>query len=183
MRLSRVALASLAVYEGIRAIERSAVRRAVFAQAVNRAVATGRQLVVVGDPVNGAWSRVTGPDYGCGDVCVDLTGCPTCPVALKADVTKPLPLASDRYVTFVSCTLEYVPDPWAAWDEILRISGDGANVFMVDVQPWTLASVLYPGADSTIVRTSSNTIDVEPVTTITKLGVVAALTGLAWLAV
>ena len=183
MKLSRVALVSLVAYEGVRALERSAIRRGVFEKAIERAVATGRQLVVVGDPANGAWSRIAGPDYQCGDVCVDLTGCPTCPTAIKADITKPLNLPSDQYVTFVSCTLEYVADPQAAWNEILRISGSGDNVFMVDVQPWTLASVLYAGTENVITRTSVDTIAAEPVSTGEKLGVAALLAGLVWLAV
>ena len=180
--IARVALASILGYEGLRAMQRDAVRTAVFEKAAQRAVDLNRPLLVVGDPYNGIWSNAMGAAYSCGSVCLDLTGCPLCPVAIKADITQPLNLASDSYVVFVSCVLEYVNDPNSAWNEILRVAGSGDNAFLVDVQPYTLTSILYPGAESVIVR-DGDVLDVQPISTAEKIGTALLLAGLAWAAV
>jgi hypothetical protein len=66
---------------------------------------------VIGDPDAGMHTRLMRA-YGCGDVCVDLNGCPKCPVTVVADITKgPIPdVADDSAVVFVSCVLEYVSE-------------------------------------------------------------------------
>jgi SAM-dependent methyltransferase len=110
----------------------------VYAAAHALARSLGRQLVVVGAP-----DAATTAGYPCGDVTVDLAKT-SCPVAVRADITKPLPFADDSVVVFVSCVLEYVDDENAAWAELNRISG--GRVFVVRVEPWTLTAFLYPGA-------------------------------------
>ncbi len=67
-------------------------------------------------------------------IVADITNCPIAE------------LAPDSSVVFVSCVLEYVPDLDAALTEIARIAGSGDNVFIVNVQPWTLTARLYPNA-------------------------------------
>jgi hypothetical protein len=129
-------------------------RRKLYDQAQTLAKETGRKLVVVGDPKGG----VTHDDYGCGDMCVDLTGCPDCvdsagkPNGVTADIGKPgaIPLPDDSAVVFVSCVLEYVPDFDEAVTEILRVAGSPDNVFVVRVEPWTFTSTTYPGARRTL---------------------------------
>jgi hypothetical protein len=76
--------------------------------AMERASALGRRLVVIGDPDAGLHTRLMRA-YGCGDVCVDLNGCPRCPVTVVADITKgPIAdIADDSAVVFVSCVFEY----------------------------------------------------------------------------
>jgi hypothetical protein len=122
------------------------VRRRVdyYALAVERAKATGRPLVVIGDPT----SRATINWYGYGDLCIDINGCPTAPHSLKADITRPgsIPYPDDSVVVFVSCVLEYVSDIKAALQEIERAAGGAENIFIVAVDPYTLASTCYPGA-------------------------------------
>jgi SAM-dependent methyltransferase len=145
--LARVALGYVAAVESMAALVRFRERSSAFRLAVDRAGALGRPLVVIGDPDGGMHTRLMRA-YGCGDVCVDMNGCPRCPVTVVADITKgPIPnIPDDSAVVFVSCVLEYVTDLQAALAEIARIAGKPENVFIVTVQPWTLTSRLYPGA-------------------------------------
>lgn len=85
--------------------------------------------------------------YGCGDITIDLAPS-KCPNSIQADITQPLSIADDSVVVVVMCVLEYVSDVNAALAEINRISG--GNLFVVRVEPWTLTSVLYPGAKRTL---------------------------------
>ena len=144
---ARVVLGYVALVEGSAALIRFRERSAAFKSAVERATALGRRLIVIGDPDAGFHTRLMRA-YGCGDVCVDLNGCPQCPVTVVADITKgPIDgIADDSAVVFVSCVLEYVADLQGALREIARIAGTPDNVFIVTVQPWTLTARLYPGA-------------------------------------
>ena len=144
---ARLTLVALASAEGALALQRWHTRRCVFAAAAQRAQALGRPLVVIGDPDAGAHTRLMRA-YGCGDLCIDLRGCPQCPNARIADITRgPLAdIADDSAVVFVSCVFEYVDDLPAALTEITRIAGHSDNLFAVTVQPWTLTATLYPGA-------------------------------------
>jgi len=123
-------------------LRRRARRAEVYKEARARADALQRPLVVIGAPDGG----VTG-GYECGDTTVDLA-VSSCPHAIRADVTKPLPFADNSTVVFVSCVLEYVNDANAALNEIMRISGGEA--YFVGVEPWCLTAYLYPGAKRTL---------------------------------
>ncbi|MCY1004432.1 hypothetical protein OV079_02380 [Nannocystis pusilla] len=144
---ARVILTYVGLVEGSAALIRGRERTAAFQSAVERAAALGRRLVVIGDPDAGLHTRLMRA-YGCGDVCIDMNGCPKCPVTLVADITKgPIAdIADDSAVVFVSCVLEYVSDLNAALREVSRMAGSPDNVFVVTVQPWTLTARLYPGA-------------------------------------
>lgn len=120
---------------------RRANRARIYEKAQRRARELGRKLVVVGAPDGGVTSG-----YGCGDVTVDLAPS-KCPNSIQADVTKRLPFDDDSVVVVVMCVLEYVDDAGAALRELARISG--GNLFVVRVEPWTLTSLLYPGAKRT----------------------------------
>jgi len=48
-------------------------RQSHYKQAVVRAKATGKRLIVIGDPLKGLSSMIFGPAYGYGDICVDLS--------------------------------------------------------------------------------------------------------------
>ena len=144
---ARFLLGYAALVEGSAAMVRYRERTAAFRAAIERAAATERHLVVIGDPDAGFHTRLARA-YGCGDVCVDLNGCPKCPVTVVADITAG-PIAQfqpDSAVVFVSCVLEYVKDLDAALAEIARIAGSADNVFIVTVQPWTFTARLYPNA-------------------------------------
>ena len=84
---ARVVLGYVALVEGSAALIRFRERSAAFKSAVERATALGRRLIVIGDPDAGFHTRLMRA-YGCGDVCVDLNGCPQCPVTVVADITK-----------------------------------------------------------------------------------------------
>lgn len=122
-------------------------RRGIYQAALRRAGELQRPLVVIGAPDLGP---TAGP--GCGDITVDLDKS-SCPHAIRADITKLLPLANDSSVIFVSCVLEYVEDFEAAKREILRVAGGCKNVFVCRVEPWTLTAYLYPGAHRRVATT------------------------------
>ena len=173
--ISRATLAALAVAEGALAVQRWQRRRTLFAAAARRAAELGRPLVVIGDPHAGAHTSLM-PAYGCGDVCVDLRGCPRCTNYKAADITRgPIDgLADDSAVVFVSCVFEYTEDLAAARREVLRIAGTPDNVFAVTVQPWTFTAALYPGERWT--GTAPDTM--SPVPLGAKVGAGAALAAL-----
>ncbi len=144
---ARLVLGYVGAVEGAAALIRFRERTAAFEMAMERASALGRRLVVIGDPDAGLHTRLMRA-YGCGDVCVDLNGCPRCPVTVVADITKgPIAdIADDSAVVFVSCVFEYIAELDVALREVSRIAGSPENLFVVTVQPWTLTARLYPGA-------------------------------------
>jgi hypothetical protein len=179
---ARFVLGYVGLVEGTAALIRFRERRAAFELAVQRAAALDRRLVVIGDPDAGMHTRLMRA-YGCGDVCVDMNGCPKCPMTIVADITKgPIPDVPDNSaVVFVSCVLEYVTDIDAALREIARIAGSADNVFVVTVQPWTLTARLYPGArwrGTVSSGSATQAVHMTPVTLEEKLVMTGAL-GLA----
>ena len=179
---ARVVLGYVGLVEGTAALIRFRERPRAFQVAVQPASGLGRPLIVVGDPDVGMYTRLMRA-YGCGDVCVDLDGCPRCPVTVVADITKgPIPdIADDSAVVFVSCVFEYVAELDAALREVSRIAGSPENVFVVTVQPWTLTARLYPGAHwrgTVSSAAGGQTVDMERVSLEEKLIVSGAL-GLA----
>jgi len=181
--IARVALGGLAVAEGASALHRWRARREVYDQAARRAAALHRPLVVVGDPDAGAHTRLIRA-YGCGDLCVDINGCPLCPVVQVADIAaRPVPgVADDSAVVFMSCVLEYVDDAEAAVRELVRMAGSPENLYMVSVQPWTLTAALYPGARWTATR-ERDAVSLTPVPPLSKAFAAGTLAGLcvaAW---
>ncbi len=176
---ARVALGGLALAEGALALARWQARRETYDLAARRAATLHRPLVVVGDPDSGAHTRLYRA-YGCGDLCVDINGCPLCKVVQVADITaNPVPgVADDSAVVFVSCVLEYVGDAAAAVHELRRMAGTPDNLFAVSVQPWTLTAALYPGARWTAVR-DADQMTLTPVSPPRKALTAGALAGLA----
>ncbi len=175
---ARVALGGLVVAETAVAYRRWQARREAFDLAVRRAAALRRPLIVVGDPDGGAVTRLQRA-YGCGDMCVDINGCPMCKVARVADITAgPVPgVADDSAVVFVSCVLEYVGDAAAAVREIGRMAGSVENIFYVSVEPWTMTAALYPGARWTAIR-DADAIGLTPVSQQQKIITAGAIAGL-----
>ena len=175
---ARVVLGGIAITEGAFALQRWQARRETYDVAARRASKLHRPLVVVGDPDSGAHTRLYRA-YGCGDLCVDINGCPLCKVVQVADITAgPVPgIADDSAVVFVSCVLEYVGDAAAAVAELRRIAGSPENFFDVSVQPWTITAALYPGARWTAVR-STDQMTLTPVTQPQKAVTAGALAGL-----
>lgn len=180
---ARIALGGLLLAETQAALTRLDERARLFLQAAERARTLGRPLIVVGNPDGGMATRFI-RTYGCGDMCVDLKGCPLCPVTRVADITQgPLEgVGDDSAVVYVSCVLEYVGDLQAALMELARIAGSPRNLYIATVQPWTLTSVLYPGARWTGIA-SGHAVVMEPVSGARKGIVGSVLVGLAALAI
>ena len=181
--LARIALGSTLLTEGGAALHRFETRRRLFEAAARRAYELGRPLVVVGDPDAGAHTRLVRA-YGCGDLCLDLEGCPMCQVMQAADLTAgPVPgVADDSAVVFVSCVLEYVSDPEAALHELQRMAGSAENLFIVFVDSWSLTAALYPGA-RWAGGLDDDHISMAPITMPRKLAAAGGLFGLMALAI
>jgi SAM-dependent methyltransferase len=175
--VSGALLGLTAVLEGFAAVRRFQARNEQFAAAQRRAVALGRTLVVVGDPDAGLHTRLARA-YPCGDVCVDINGCPACPMQVVADLTRDrLPFTDDSVVVFVACVLEYVADLRPAMEELMRVAGPD-NLFIVTVQPWTITAALYPGATWRDVSREHHAFAMKRVSSVRKVmyaGTLAAL--------
>ena len=181
--LARLALGGALLAEGGMALQRFERRRRAFAAAARRAAELGRPLVVVGDPDAGAHTRLVRA-YDCGDLCIDLHGCPRCRIMQAADLTAgPVPgIADDSAVVYVSCVLEYVTDPESALGELQRMAGSPENLFIVFVEPWSVTAVLYPGAKWAGGKDDDHVV-MKQVTATRKLATAGGLVGLFALAV
>ena len=131
------------IYEVCIMLLRKIKRRVVYQKAKKRAKETGKKLLVIGDPYNGIASKSTGIDYSCGDVCIDLTGCPMCPESIKGRLEDTIGnLNLDEYVVYISCVLEYVDDL-----EYINKFLDKVNkkdLFVVNVEWYSFMAWFYP---------------------------------------
>jgi hypothetical protein len=133
----------LIVYEITICILRKIKRRVVYARANKRAKQTGKKLLVIGDPYNGVASKSTGIDYDCGDLCIDLTGCPKCPESIKGRLEDTIAnIKLDEYVIYISCVLEYVDDLEYIQNFLNKV--DPKDLFVVNVEWYSLMSCFYP---------------------------------------
>lgn len=133
----------LIAYETAICILRKIKRRKLYKRAQERAKKTGKKLLVIGDPYNGIASKTTGCDYGCGDLCLDLTGCPNCPKSIKGrleDNIKKLKLKN--YVVYISCVLEYVDDLPLIMSYLDKMNQD--DLFVVNVEWYSFMAWFYP---------------------------------------
>lgn len=134
----------LLIFEFIVACHRKIRRRIEFERAQKRSNKTGKPLMVIGDPDNGAFSKFTGRDYGEGDITVDITGCPKCKNGVKAKIEDLLPtLKTNSFVIYVSCVLEYVDDFPNVIQHLQRVSG--GDLFIVNVEPYCISAYFYFG--------------------------------------
>jgi len=96
----------------------------------------------VGDPVGGVATKYLGAAYGCGDVCLDMAGCPTCPTSITKKLEDWLPTApSNSYVIYISLVLEYVDDDKIDFvlRELQRVSG--GDLIIVHIPSWDLVTL------------------------------------------
>jgi len=180
--IARLVLGGALAIEGGLALRRFETRRRIYEAAARRAVELGRPLVVVGDPDAGAHTRLVRA-YGCGDLCIDLQGCPQCRVMQAADLTQgPVQgVADDSAVVYVSCVLEYVADPATALQELYRMAGSPENLFLVFVDPKSLTAALYPGA-RWAGGSDGEAVALAPIRTSRKLASIGGLATLTMLA-
>ena len=117
-------------------------RSQYYQLALARSKATGRPLIVIGDPRKGISSQIFGVSYGYGDVCIDLE--PLSKNCIASDATEYLSkLRSNSAVIFVSCVLEYVPDLDQLIAQLYRVSGNSNNLFIVAVKWYSIAAYWY----------------------------------------
>jgi hypothetical protein len=118
-------------------------RRIVYQKAKKRAKLTGKKLLVIGDPYNGIASKSTGIDYSCGDICIDLTGCPACPESIKGRLEDTIgTLKLEEYVIYVSCVLEYVDDLDYINTFLDKVKPE--DLFVVNVEWYSFMAWFYP---------------------------------------
>ena len=87
-----------------------------------------KKLLVIGDPYSGHMTTIIGRNilgnYGCGDLCTDLNGCPQCPNAKKGYLEEVIPkMKTNSCVIFIASVLEYVDDLDKLYKELERVSG------------------------------------------------------------
>jgi hypothetical protein len=129
-------------YEFIVTLIRKMNRSSLFKAAQNRANETNKKLLVIGDPNNGFASITVGADYGCGDLCIDLTGCPKCPNSMKTkleDVISEINL--NEYVIYISCVLEQVDDLPKILSYLNKVNPK--DLYVVTVGWYSLTSYFY----------------------------------------
>jgi len=137
----------LLIYEILHGYKRQTDRIEYYNMAVNKSKQLNKPLIVYGDPYNGTGSKIYNTFmkiYGCGDECVDLTGCPKCMNGKKQDILYHLKQKPDNSsVIFISCVLEYIPHIEEVIPEILRVAGSWDNVFVVTVNKNAFSAYLY----------------------------------------
>lgn len=118
-------------------------RRRTYRLAKQRSVETGKPLMVIGAPGEGLANRITGQDYDCGDICLDIAGCKKCNNGVKISLEEAVERYDlSKYVVFISCTLEYVDMPFV--DKYLRALNP-LDLFVVNIGKHTLSAYIYPG--------------------------------------
>jgi hypothetical protein len=118
-------------------------RRNLFEKAKKRARRINKQLLVIGDPYNGVASISTGSYYDCGDLCIDLTGCPKCTNSIKGkleDIISEINL--NEYVIYISCVLEYIDKLPKILSYLNKVNKK--NIFIVTVEWYSLNAYFYP---------------------------------------
>lgn len=128
-------------------IARHRDRKIKWKCALADAQSRNRKIVVIGDPYGSNGTKVLGrgTGYGCGDVCVDLHGCPTCPTSVTSDAEAFLKTQEANSATvFISNVLEYVDDAASTYAEAKRVHGGPPIV--VRMHPLCLSSIFYKGS-------------------------------------
>jgi len=132
----------LIIYEIIICFKRKVQRRIYFKRAIQRSKETHKKLLVIGDPYNGVASISTGADYDCGDICVDITGCPKCEKGVKMKLEDFVKNNLDDYIIYISCVLEYTTDLPLIQSYLNKVPPE--NLFIVNVEWYSLMSYIYP---------------------------------------
>ena len=136
----------LCTYQIVHTMYRRYKRKQHYKLAQDKALLTNKKLLVIGDPKNGLVNSFTGVDYGYGDECLDLTGCPDAPpnvVKYKGKLEDILPSIDLRErVLFISHVLEQVDEIDKVIDILKEM--DKQDLFILTVSPYTLEGLWYP---------------------------------------
>lgn len=112
-----------------------------YAVASDRARATGKPLVVLGDPFAGNYNWFGKPDYPCGDMMIDLEAKEHCCNGIADDVVNLLPqMPDDSCVIYTSGTLEYIENLDEVLPEIYRVSG--GDLYVTPLEAGSLKTAL-----------------------------------------
>lgn len=112
-----------------------------YAVASDRARATGKPLVVLGDPFAGNFNWFGKPDYPCGDMMIDIEAQEHCCNGIAEDVIELLPQMPDNScVIYTSGTLEYIENLQDVLPEIYRVSG--GDLYVTPLEAGSLKTAL-----------------------------------------
>lgn len=113
--------------------------KSLYQKAKEAAEVSGKPLLVVGRPDDGMTAIAGIPD-ACGDICLDVQGCPSCPVSVQASVEDLSQFGDGQFgAAFVSHVIEHVGDPEKAISELHRVAD---NVVVCFPRAWTLGAVV-----------------------------------------
>lgn len=125
-------------------------RGVLYAQALERARALGKPLLVIGAPTAGVVTRFLMPSYGCGSVLLDTIPCPDCELQICGPLLDALRTMDDgQFVVFVGHGLEDAPNLVDLAVELDRVSG--GHLFIAHRHHATLVALL---ADRNRIRTA-----------------------------
>ena len=175
--LARLGLSGVAVAETAATWTRWEQRRRLFLAADARARKLGRPLLVV-LPRKEGWFNRSMRLYEYGARYPDIFSRRNSPVIFADSLARGVAVQDDSAVLYVACVLEYVTDLRRSMDEILRIAGEPANIYIVTVQPWTLTAALHPAARWAGIA-DTHAVSMGPVTSMHKGAAAGVLPGLA----
>ncbi|MBK8649787.1 MAG: hypothetical protein IPN16_25255 [Gemmatimonadetes bacterium] len=175
--MARLGLSGVAVAETAATWTRWEQRRRLFLAADARARQLGRPLLVV-LPRKEGWFNRSMRLYEYGARYPDIFSRRNSPVIFADSLARGVAVQGDSAVLYVACVLEYVTDLRRSMDEILRIAGEPANIYIVTVQPWTLTAALHPAARWAGIA-DTHAVSMGPVTTMHKGAAAGVLLGLA----
>lgn len=114
--------------------------RDTFNLALRRQSETGKEILVIGDPKGSFVNRILGTDWECGNICIDVRGCATCPSQQSGTIEELSgQFADNSAVVFVSAgELEKTADIRDSLQELLRISG--GDLYVVPLERYSLAA-------------------------------------------
>ena len=175
--MARLGLGGVAVAETAATWTRWEQRRRLFLAADARARQLGRPLLVV-LPRKEGWFNRSMRLYEYGARYPDIFSRRNSPVIFADSLARGVAVQGDSAVLYVACVLEYVTDLRRSMDEILRIAGEPANIYIVTVQPWTLTAALHPAARWAGIA-DTHAVSMGPVTSMHKGAAAGVLLGLA----
>lgn len=131
-------------------IVRNVKKRVLYSRAVRCASQEKKELVVLGSPhldiqtggvVSYATEKTVGVGYGCGNTCVDIQGCSTCPNSYRGDILDYLKTRSAKScVLFSTGVLEFTEK----YDEIkLEIDRTCIANYTDYYSPWNISWYVY----------------------------------------
>ena len=117
-------------------------RKNYYLLALEKSKLIKKPLLVIGDPKKGIASKILGPRYGYGDICIDLEPSENNDKVLKEEAISFLKKQSNNsFVIYVSAVLEYIPDIENAIFELQRVSG--GDLYIMNIPPYAPVSYLY----------------------------------------